>query len=224
MTYKEAGEFKYTLTGGFTQNIVQRDGEFVTKTGKTAEDEAIWYNHYLDKEDIPKIIESNSVSLKMEFIESSGAYTVEEVIELVEKYKSYQPLNKLTFKSYYENILKHVEKSDISNGHILIDKLKTISLEPTFAHGDLSVRNIIKSDRVKLIDPLYYRNFGSYILDLCKFAFTLKFYNGNWQGFDLVKAHVNLPYFDVLVACECVRVATYNKKFDFIAENLINEL
>lgn len=213
------------LTGGFTTNIIMKEGDFVTKTGKTATDEAAWYAAYLDKNDIPRVIESNDLSLKMEFLEANGAVNLDQVIELVEKYKAYQRLNKLEFRAYYERILFHVEQSEISNGHKILDALKPIILEPTFAHGDLSIRNIIQTESgPKLIDPLYFRNFGSYILDCAKLAFTLKFFNGDVEGFDKIKSHANVPYFDILVASECVRVATYNRNFDFIAENLINDL
>ncbi len=254
------------LTGGFTTNIVQLEGGFVTKTGKTASDEAAWYAAYQDKNDIPKVIESNHLSLKMEFIQETSELfpksnyffynnelcaratlypgrsfeeidellkrkwfpsrvNLDQVIELVEKYKAYQWLNKLTFTAYYERILYHVEQSEISNGHKILDALKPIKLEPTFAHGDLSVRNIIQTDTgPKLIDPLYFWNFGSYILDYAKLAFTLKFFNGDMEGFEKIKSVANVPYFDVLVAAECMRVSTYNHKFDFICENLLNEL
>lgn len=213
------------LTGGFTQNIVQKDGEFVIKTGKTINDEAAWYRYYFDKNDIPNVVECTDSGLKIDFLESIGAVNLDQVIELVEKYKSFQPINHLTFRTYYERILFHVEQSEITNGHRLLDKLKPIHLEPTFAHGDLSIRNIIQTEiGPKLIDPLYYRNFGSYILDYAKLAFTLKFYNGDVEGFEKVKSRASIPFFDVLVACECARVATYNHKFDFILENLINEL
>lgn len=220
------------LTGGFTTNIIIKEGDFVTKTGKTASDEAAWYAAYQDKNDIPKVIESNDLSLKMEYLEAKGEVNLDKVIELVEKYKAYQWLNKLEFRAYYERILFHVEQSEISNGHKLLDKLKGINLEPTFAHGDLSIRNIIQTESgPKLIDPLYFRNFGSYILDYAKLAFTLKFFNGDVEGFEKVKAHVtnkfyyiNTNWFDILVASECMRVATYNRKYNFVAENLINEL
>jgi len=239
MNYQEANKpAPIYYNGGFTQNIVQREGDFVTKTGKTASDEAAWYAAYLDKNDIPKVdgfsfetVGSSYISLKMEFLESVGPVNLDQVIELVEKYKAYQWLNKLEFRAYYERILFHVEQSEISNGHKLLDALKPIKLEPTFAHGDLSIRNIIQTETgPKLIDPLYFRNFGSYILDYAKLAFTLKFFNGDVEGFEKIKnvacisSQTHKLDFDVLVASEAMRVSTYNHKFDFICENLINEL
>ena len=206
------------LTGGFTTNIVERYGDMVKKTGTSTVDELIWYSAYPTKKHLP-----NTIAL--EFIESVGAVDLDEVITIVEAYKSFQPLNKTTFATYYDRILYHIEKSDVPNGYKLIEKLKFVTLEPTFAHGDLSIRNIIQSkDGVKLIDPLYLKNFGSYILDYAKLAFTLKFYDGNVDGFEKIKAQANFSSFDVLVACECARVATYRRAFDFVLENLINEL
>jgi hypothetical protein len=206
------------MNWGFSSNVVERLGDTVKKTGTTTFDELIWYSSYPKKQHLP-----NTISL--EFVESVGEVDLDEVIKIVEAYKSYQPLNKLTFQSYYDRIMYHVEKSDVPNAYKLLDHLRTFKLEPTFAHGDLSIKNIIQSSNgIKLIDPLYYRNFGSYILDFAKLAFTLKFYNNNVEGFEKIKNHVNHPKFDVMVACECARVATYRRQFDFILENLINEL
>lgn len=207
------------LTGGFSSNVVERYGDTVKKTGTTTIDELIWYSAYPKKQHLP-----NTITL--EFVENVGAVDLDEVISIVEQYKSFQPINKLKFDSYYDRIMYHIEKSDVPNAYKLLEHLRTVKpLEPTFAHGDLSIRNIIQSkDGIKLIDPLYYRNFGSYILDYAKLAFTLKFYDNNVEGFEKIKVQAAHQQFDILVACECARVATYRRQFDFILENLINEL
>lgn len=206
------------MNWGFSSNVVERLGDQIKKTGTTTIDELIWYSAYPNKGAIP-----NQITLT--FVESVADVDLDEVIELVEQYKSYQPINKLTFEAYYDRIMYHAEKSDVPNCHKILDHLKGINLEPTFAHGDLSIKNIIQSkEGAKLIDPLYYRNFGNYILDYAKLAFTLKFYNGDVEGFEKIKAQAKHPKFDVLVAAEAMRVATYRRQFDFIVENLINEL
>lgn len=207
------------LRGGFSTNVVERVGDMVKKTGTTTIDELIWYSHYPIKSHLPGTI-------ALEFVESVGPVNLDEVITIVEKYKSYQPLNQLKYDKYYDRIMQHAEQSDVSNFHVLLDHLKNINLEPTFAHGDLSIKNIIQTNSgVKLIDPLYHKhNFGSYILDYAKLAFTLKFYNNDVEGFEKIKAQAAHKQFDVLVASECARVATYRREFDFILENLINEL
>lgn len=206
------------MNWSFSTNVVERIGDEFKKSGTTTIDELIWYSSYPKKQHLPNTI-------VLQAVESVGEVNLDEVIKIVEEYKSFQPINKLTFQAYYERILYHIEKSEVSNGYKLIEHLKTFTLEPTFAHGDLSIKNIIQSkDGVKLIDPLYYRNFGSYILDYAKLAFTLKFYNNDVEGFEKIKAQANHPKFDVLVASECARVATYRRVFDFVLENLINEL
>ena len=206
------------MNWSFSTNVVERMGDQFKKSGSTTIDELIWYSNYPQKQHLPNTI-------LLQAVESVGDVDLDEVIKIVETYKSFQPINKLTFDSYYDRILFHVEKSDVPNAHQLLDNLKGINLEPTFAHGDLSIKNIIQSvEGVKLIDPLYYRNFGSYILDYAKLAFTLKFYNNDVEGFEKIKAQANHPKFDVLVASECARVATYRRQFDFVLENLINEL
>lgn len=219
------------LTGGFTTNIVERVGNKVFKTGDTAYNEAKWYAAYQDGQDIPYLYACNEISIAMEFVENHAPQDLPSVIGLVEKYRLYPQLNELKFDAYIERIKFHVENSKISNGEKLLGRLVHINLEPTFAHGDLSIRNIIfSSTGPKLIDPLYYKNFGSFILDYAKLAFSVKFYDGDFEGFNLIRDHVYKNHyvgnliFDTLVASECMRVATYNRKFDFVAENLINEL
>lgn len=207
------------MNWSFSTNVVEREGDMFKKTGTTTMDELLWYSNYPNKKDLPNTI-------LLQAVESVGEVNLDEVISIVERYKSYQPLNKLTFDAYYHRIMQHVEKSEVPNAHQILDHLKGINLEPTFAHGDLSIKNIIQSaEGVKLIDPLYHKfNFGSYILDYAKLAFTLKFYNNDVEGFEKIKAQANHPKFDVLVASECARVATYRRQFDFVFENLINEL
>jgi hypothetical protein len=78
---------------------------------------------------------------------------------------------------------------------------------------------------LKLIDPLYNKNkFGSYEIDFAKLCFSFKFYKNDLASFNYIKDKVNLKYMDILIAAECVRVASYKKEYSFIAENLINEL
>jgi len=210
------------LTGGFTANILQRIGDKVIKTGETVQREAKWYMNYRDREDIPKFLGS---SITLEFVETSGKFDLRKVIALVEKYRQYQPLNKTEFKSYYERILSHVEKNDIPNSDKLISKLRGVHLTPTFAHGDLSTKNILwRNGNPILIDPLYCDNFGSYMLDYAKLLFSLKFYENDVENFNELHDYVQFPQIDILIASECVRVATYRKQFNFVAENLINEL
>lgn len=212
------------LDGGFTQNKVYQFGDKVEKYGETVGAEFYWYLS-MPKQHIPANLNFSPGELGMDFVESAGPIDLNAVFEIVEQYKSFEKLNNHEWPVYIDRIRFHVAQSPISNGEKLIKELEKITLEPTFAHGDLSVNNIIQSKTgPKLIDPLYFNNFGSYLLDYAKLAFSLKFYNEDLAGFEKVKAQANVPFFDVLVASECVRVATYNRKFDFIAENLINEL
>ena len=86
--------------------------------------------------------------------------------------------------------------------------------------------NIIPTKNgIKLIDPLYSKDkFGAYQLDIAKLCFSLKFYKNDSASFNYIRQKINIPYLDVLIAAEAVRVTSYKKKYSFIAENLINEL
>ena len=77
----------------------------------------------------------------------------------------------------------------------------------------------------RLIDPLYsITKFGSYELDIAKLCFSFKFYKNDAASFKYVKDKSAINYIDVLIAAESVRVASYKEEYNFISENLINEL
>ena len=215
------------ITGGFTDNKVEKT---ITKTGKTVMSELKWYDAYLDKKDIPKIVSQHTEdyyvdTFTMEFIDREGEFNVFEVLDLVEKYSRYEPLNLLPWSAYVSRIQSHLINNDISGGQKLIARLNGMVLYPTFAHGDLSCINIIPTRTGhRLIDPLYCSNFGNYVLDYAKLLFSLKFYKNDIGNFNLLRDQLDEEGLDVLIASEAVRVATYNKKFNFIAENLIAEL
>jgi hypothetical protein len=219
------------ITGGFTGNILERK---ITKKGSKVMSEKLWYLNYEDKADIPRLYEGDALQLTMEYIERNAILDIAQVFHLIRKYRQYKAINRLQFDSYIQRIESHLSLNfGISNGVKLLKRLRELGpLAPTFAHGDLSTTNVIPTkEGMKLIDPLYSVDvFGSYILDYAKFLFSLKFYANDREAFDQFMALINredievLTDIETLIASESVRVATYNKKFNFIAENLIHEL
>lgn len=211
------------LSAKFTGNTVQRFDDIVIKQGNTVGLEYQWYKAYQDKKDIPKIHSYSQGALKMEYLRCSEGWKLDNLIEIVEKYKDYPVMSEHGFDEYKQRIKEHLEKNPICNGEKLLFKLNQAHLWPTFAHGDLSTRNIIQTEEgLKLIDPLYGSRFGSYILDYAKLLFTLKFFEGDHSTFSELMMITQTP--PIFIATECVRVATYNKRFNFVSENLINEL
>jgi hypothetical protein len=211
------------LPGGFTTNHVYKSGYNVVKSGPTVPSEARWYKAYRDKKDLPKIYSVDPGGINMEFIPSDGHFRLDEVIRTVEKYKDYPRLNDYRFTTYRKRIEWHLYNNPIHGGDKLLEALEMLELQPTFCHGDLSVNNIIPTKNgIKLIDPLYGDNFGSYWIDYAKLAFTLKFYRNDLDAYNALLARTGVP--KVLIVSECVRVATYRRRFDFITENLINEM
>jgi hypothetical protein len=211
------------ITGGFTGNEVEKT---MTKRGKTTFAEWTWYRAYEDKNDIPRILGFFDDTLTMELVEEEGPIEVNQVADLIEKYRYYPKMNDLDFEIYIKRIEGHLQSNRIANGQKLLKELTYCNPQPSFAHGDLSVTNVIQSSTgPKLIDPLYSdKMFGSHVLDQAKFLFSLKFYRNDLKNYELFLQTVNFPRINALIASECVRVATYNKNFNFIAENLINEL
>lgn len=211
------------LSGGFTDNFVRRVGDHVLKSGSTVANEFNWYRAYRDKQSIPHIYSNDPGGINMEFIPAVGRFTIDAILSLIDVYKDYPKLNHLKFQAYRDKITAHLYNNPVHNSSKLIKALEQIDVPATFCHGDLSINNIIASaDGMKLIDPLYGENFGSYWLDYAKLAFSLKFYRGDVSLYNEVVARTGVQ--KVLIVSECVRVATYRPKFNFITENLINEL
>lgn len=216
------------MSSDFTKNIVTRINDVVIKSGLTTKDEYLWYSAYENKEDIPEIlnITSHSIFYRYIFVDNRLTINPDRVFEKIESYKEYPRLNDLGFGTYILNIDKHLKGNDITGSKKLIELLMPLNINPTFSHGDLSIKNILPvHGGLKLIDPLYSsEKFGSYIIDYAKLLFSIKFYDGNIELFNSLKAKINIDCIDILIAAECVRVASYKKQFNFIAENLINEL
>lgn len=213
------------LTGGFTSNFVRRVGiTNVVKSGPTVEVECKWYRAYRDKKDIPRVYSADPGGMTMEFVPSDGTFSLDAVLETVEKYKEYPRLNELPFQVYRNRIMEHVYNNPIAGSAKLLHALKQIDIPSTFCHGDLSCNNIIpNAEGPKLIDPLYHsNNFGSFWLDYAKLAFSFKFYRGDVSTYNEIMTRTGCP--KVLIASECVRVATYRSQFNFVSENLISEL
>lgn len=215
------------LSTGFTKNKVYKTNKFVIKEGTTVADEYAWYAFYKNKKHIPKIVSYSSNMITMSYIKRDADVQLDDVFELIDEYKQYDALNDLQFDAYIANITNHLSNNKgIINGPLLLDKLRTINLQPTFCHGDLSIMNIIPTKLgLKLIDPLYSKSkFGSYELDIAKLCFSFKFYKNDSASYTYIKQRSDLHYIDCLIAAEAVRVASYRSEYNFIAENLINEL
>ena len=210
----------------FTGNIVTRINDTVIKSGSTISNEYEWYKAYDNKEDIPEIINVTRNSLVYKYIQNNNKLDLNILLGKINRYKEYSKLNNLKFNSYIEGIKTHLKNNPIHNSDKLVYSLYKLNIYPTFAHGDLSLYNIIPTDNeIKFIDPLYHKDkFGSYIVDYAKLLFSIKFYKGDVGMFNEIKNIIDLNYIDILIAAECIRVASYRKQFNFIAENLINEL
>lgn len=215
------------LSTGFTDNLVIKSRRTVIKVGNTVSSENTWYESYKNKKHTPSIIGLDGNTMIMEYIRRDADINLDDILELIDSYKSYEKLNTLDFQHYRHSIQNHLQNNPaITNGQLLIDHLNNIDIVPTFCHGDLSIMNIIPTRLgLRLIDPLYsYIKFGSYELDIAKLCFSLKFYKNDSASYNYIKDKANLQYINVLIAAESVRVASYKKEYSFIAENLINEL
>jgi len=216
------------LNTGFTNNDVTKIGKKVLKTGDTVPYEFEWYSSFLNKTKIPKIYNFQNNSILMEFINKDTDIVLDDIFNLIDSYKNYTKLNDLKFDAYITNIKQHLTNNKkISNGDKLLKLLSKLDITSTFCHGDFSVMNIIPTKKygLKVIDPLYNKHkFGSYELDFAKLCFSLKFYKNDLASFTYIVDSISLPYMDILIAAESVRVATYKEEYSFIAENLINEL
>lgn len=224
------------LDAGFTSNKVRLFNNKIIKSTENAIAENEWYvQAQIIGIKTPHVYHVDKDTIMMEYIDGVYSLSYEDNATLLEEFKSNQPTNTKRFTDYILRIDKHCNKN---SGILNSDKLSKMLLDihehvPTsFSHGDFSIKNLIyRNGVVYPIDPIYNKEtFQSYVVDIAKNLFSILFYEKNdalyLQSFKYYQERFNLHEnaMQVLVACECVRVATYNSKYTDVANNLIEAL
>jgi len=168
---------------GWSGASVEKRGNRIFKTHHDSLDAARWYNMAAPLVNVPIVHSMIGQTLSLEYLEDNGAYfkmdDVNAAIEKFSMYKVHEP-----FQKYIDRMKKHVEANN--DFHEIIPLLTEMSdgynqliSEGSFMHGDLSLENIIQTDKgLYFIDPIYKEDqWSSYLLDISKMLHSYRKYN-----------------------------------------------
>lgn len=167
---------------GWSGAKVEKRGDRIFKTHTDSIDAAKWYNMAAPLVNVPIVHSMIGQTLSLEYLEDNGAYfKMDDVNDAINKFSLY-PIN-ISFDFYIERMQKHYKAND--DFYEIDNLLKTPLIKEfcdkhvSFMHGDLSLENIIQTDKgMYLIDPIYNeRQWSSYLLDISKMMHSYRKYN-----------------------------------------------
>ena len=172
------------LNVGWSNAVIQKRGNFVYKTHDNALNTAFWYRMAAPLINTPQIYSFVGNTLCMEYLESTGKnFKIDELNNYIEKFSMYQIHN--PFSKDVTRIKNHIDVNvernvlDVSYYVIIDDMIKHtdhFNQYGSFCHGDMSLENIIQTERgLYLIDPIYEEGaYSSFLLDVAKLAYSYR--------------------------------------------------
>jgi len=166
---------------GWSGAKVEKRGDRIFKTHHDSLDAARWYNMAAPLINVPIVHSMIGETLSLEYLEDNGAFfkmdDVNDAIEKFSMYKTHEP-----FKRYIERMASHVKaNNDFQDIIPLLMELNSdqLGLVGSFMHGDLSLENVIQTDKgLYFIDPIYNEDqWSSYLLDISKMLHSYRKYN-----------------------------------------------
>ena len=222
------------LDSKFTNNKVRRVNNFVVKKSDSSTNEVKWYNEALNLDiNIPEILSYDSDTITTGFIDGKLCANVDLFLEVLKKFQSTPPSNKIGFGTYTQRIQHHLNNNPTIVGKDkLINRLNKVNIPNTFNHGDFSTTNLIESNgKLYLIDPIMSDNiFQSYVIDTAKHLFSILYYNLDYELYNqcyskyISDLNINKKTLNTLIACEAIRVANRKPQLIDICNNLIDTL
>jgi len=166
---------------GWSGAKVEKRGNRIFKTHHDSLDAARWYNMAAPLVNVPIVHSMIGETLSLEYLEDNGAFfkmdEVNAAIEIFSMYKVNEP-----FQKYIDRMKKHVETNN--DFHEIIPLLTELNsgytrVRGSFMHGDLSLENIIQTDKgLYFIDPIFKEGqWSSYLLDISKMLHSYRKYN-----------------------------------------------
>lgn len=172
-------EFKEIKTGWSGAGVEKR-GNRIFKTHHDSLEAARWYKMAAPLVNVPIVHSMIGETLCLEFIEDNGQYfKLDEVNSAINKFKLYKTPQ--CYHKYIDRVNKHIDHNDMF--HKIKPFLYNIDVvcnkRSSFMHGDLSLENVIQSDRgLYFIDPIYSEDgWSSYLLDISKMLHSFRKYN-----------------------------------------------
>jgi thiamine kinase-like enzyme len=166
---------------GWSGAKVEKRGDRIFKTHPDSIDAAKWYNMAAPLVNVPIVHSMIGETLSLEYLEDNGAFfKMDEVNEAIDKFAMYK-INE-PFQKYIDRMAKHVKaNNDFQDIIPLLMELNSddIGLVGSFMHGDLSLENLIQTDKgLYFIDPIYKEDhWSSYLLDISKMLHSYRKYN-----------------------------------------------
>lgn len=174
-------EFK-DIKSGWSGAKVEKRGDRIFKTHHDSLDAANWYKMAAPLVNVPIVYSMIGETLSLEFIEDNGQYfKLDDVNNNIDKFKMYKTPK--YYEKYIERVNTHIRYNNLFDNFkpylYGIDIVKYCDDRSTFMHGDLSLENVIQSDRgLFLIDPIYNEDqWSSYLLDISKMLHSFRKYN-----------------------------------------------
>ena len=173
---------------GWSGAKVEKRGDRIFKTHHDSIDAAKWYNMAAPLVNVPIVHSMIGQTLCLEYLEDNGAYfKMDDVNDAIEKFSMYK--TPTPFYKYIERIAGHCAVNMNKDGtNDFIDVMELIHKDDvveycddrtTFMHGDLSIENVIQTNKgLYFIDPIYKETqWNSYLLDISKMLHSYRKYN-----------------------------------------------
>ena len=173
---------------GWSGAHVEKRGERIFKTHNDSIDAAQWYNMAAPLVNVPIVHSMIGQTLSLEYLEDNGAYfKMDDINDAIDKFSLYKI--KEPFYKYIERVGAHVAgnmNEEGTNDFVDVmgllhkdDVVKYCNKYGSFMHGDLSLENVIQTDKgLYFIDPIYKEGqWSSYLLDISKMLHSYRKYN-----------------------------------------------
>ena len=224
------------IESGWSGAGVEKRGDRIFKTHSNSIDAARWYNMAAPFVNVPIIHSLVGQTLCMEYLQETEQHfkmdDINKAIKTFSMYKTYTP-----FSKYIEKIQDHCKSNkDFFNIINLLDaEYKFFDSQSTFMHGDMSLDNLINTQKgLYFIDPIYSENeWSSYLLDITKMMHSYRRYNRMFEYEVFMKnwtKDISQYRLQLLEVSQFVRVIKYipdekvKKEFHQLTNTLLNNL
>jgi capsule biosynthesis phosphatase len=167
---------------GWSGAKVEKRGDRIYKTHHDSLDAARWYNMAAPLVNVPIVHSMIGNTLCLEYLKDNESYfKIDDVNDAIRKFSLYPITN--SFELYKKRMEKHYETNDDFYDMAMLlddpDVERFCNMNGSFMHGDLSLENIIQTDKgMYLIDPIYKEDqWSSYLLDITKMMHSYRKYN-----------------------------------------------
>jgi capsule biosynthesis phosphatase len=181
---------------GWSGAKVEKRGDRIFKTHPDSLDVAKWYNMASPLVNVPIVHSMIGDTLSLEYLQDNGhRFKIDEVNDAIKKFSLYRTYT--NFHTYIERMEKHCEANndfwDIVP--LLKEEEEYFNKFNTFMHGDLSIENIIQTDKgMFLIDPIYKQDsWSSYLLDISKMMHSYRKYNRMFEYEVFLNGWLKMP-------------------------------